>query len=198
VQQSLDAFQSVALPSFGLHWLVGLLQLRRGAVAEALESFGREIDHGRRSNIYFREYRVNALVGEGYAHLADGNSDAAISSFSRALDTAPHHGRAQLGLQCAYRSGGRSLEADALEPRVQASLAELRNAGRLADAGLLQASICAARADAPAACEVLLRVLQQAPPGQCGWFIPIEPGLAPLRDCAAAAAVLTLLSSRAS
>jgi tetratricopeptide (TPR) repeat protein len=197
-QQSLDAVQSVALPSFGLHWLVGLLQLRRGAVVEAIESFGREIDHGRRSHIYFREYRVNALVGEGYAHLATGNADAAMSSFSLALDTAPHSGRAQLGLQCAYRAAGRPLEADALEPRVHASLAELQKAGRLAEAGLLQASMHAARADTAAACEVVLRVLQQAPPGSCGWSMPIEPGLAPLRDCPAAAAVLTLLSSRAS
>jgi tetratricopeptide (TPR) repeat protein len=196
-QQSLDAVQSVALPSFGLHWLVGLLQLRRGAVAEALESFGREIDHSRRSHIYSREYRVNALVGEGYAHMTAGRPEAALSSFSQALDTAPHNGRALLGLQCASRAGGRPLEADTLEPRVQASLAELQHAGRLADAGLLQASMYAARADASAACAVLLRALQHAPPGQCGWSIPIEPALAPLRDCPAAAAVLTLLSSRA-
>ena len=81
---------------------------------------------------------------------------------------------------------------------MHASLAELTQAGRLAGAGLLQASRYAARADASAAYEVLLRVLQQAPPGSCGWSIPIEPGLAPLRDCPAAAAVLTLLSSRAS
>jgi tetratricopeptide (TPR) repeat protein len=182
----------VALPSFGLHWLVGLLQLRRGAVADALESFGREIDHSRRSHIYSREYRVNALVGEGYAHLTAGRSDAALSSFSRALDTAPHNGRALLGLRCAYLTGGQPLEADALEPRVHASRAALT------EAGVLQASIYAARADASAACEVLLRVLQQAPPGPSGWSIPIEPGLAPLRDSPAAVAVLTLLSSRAS
>jgi hypothetical protein len=41
----------------------------------------------------------------------------------------------------AYRAGGRPLEADGLEPRVHASLAELTQAGRLADASLLQASM---------------------------------------------------------
>ncbi len=39
-------------PSFGLHWLHGLVLLHRGAVGEALRAFVREIDTGRETSLY--------------------------------------------------------------------------------------------------------------------------------------------------
>jgi DNA-binding winged helix-turn-helix (wHTH) protein/Tfp pilus assembly protein PilF len=184
-------------PAFGLHWLRGLLQLRHGEVAPALESFEREVTDARPTSIYFREYCVNALVGSGYAHLAAARHAAAMDAFHAALERMPSNGRALLGLQRALARRRRATDAASLAPRLATCIGELASAGRGAEAAMLRAGVEAARGNADAACDVLARLLEDAPLGQTGWMIPIDPALALLRGRPSFDAVLTLLSARA-
>ena len=52
-----------------MHWLRGLLLLRAGRVGQAIQSFAREIDEERETQKYASEFRVNAQVAAGFAHL---------------------------------------------------------------------------------------------------------------------------------
>jgi tetratricopeptide (TPR) repeat protein len=196
--QSRGAQEEWMLPAFGLHWLRGLLQLRSGDVAAAVASFDREINEGCQTSIYYREYRVNALLGKGYAHLAAGDAEVAAHAFQSVLGSMPTNARALLGLQRVADRRGRVSEAESLLARVHDSLAELTKGGRLVEAALVRASIDAARGADEHASEILQRLLKNAPPGQAGWSIPIDPAFAPLREAPCFARVLTSLSSRAS
>jgi Tfp pilus assembly protein PilF len=176
---------------------LGLLQLRNGEAAKALDSFDREVSDAGIS-IYFREYRVNARVAAGYAHLAANDPPAASDAFRRALEVMPSNGRALLGLQQASVRGGQTADAASLASRGDESIMELTKAGRGAEAAMLSASVEVARGDVRSASEILERLLGAAPPGQFGWMIPIDPALAPLRGHASFQPVLALLSARAS
>lgn len=48
---------------------------------------------------------------------------------------------------------------------------------------MLRAAVEAARGNADAACDVLKRLLEDAPPGQTGWMTPIDPALTGGRLC---------------
>ncbi len=197
-RQSQDAGRDSPFPAFGLHWLLGLLQLRRGEIAAALESFDREVNEGRRTSIYFREYRVNALIGTGYGHLAANDPPAAIGAFQRALEAMDSNGRALLGLQQACARSGRTADAESLGMRVEDGIAELAKSGRWAHAAMLRASVEVARGHFHAARSAIERLLEQAPPGQTGWIMPIDPALELSRNHSSFEPVLALLSARAS
>ena len=81
--------------------------------------------------------------------------------------------------------------------RVEESIAALAKAGRAADASLLKASAGAMRGKRDEAVASLGRLLTEAPPGQTGWIVPIDPSLAPLRWCQGFQSVLAMLSARA-
>ena len=86
----------------------------------------------RRTCIYARESRLNALVAAGHAHLATNDLEAAMHAFGRALETTAENGRALAGLaQACARSGA---AAEAMAPRVEASTAALTRGGRGAEA----------------------------------------------------------------
>jgi hypothetical protein len=89
-------------------------------------------------------------------------------------------------------------DARALESRVKNCLDELRDAGRLAEAALLGSAANVARGRVTEASDVLERLLKQAPPGQVGWMIPIDPALRELREHPSMEPVVALLSARAS
>jgi hypothetical protein len=88
-------------------------------------------------------------------------------------------------------------EAAVLLPRVDAAIAELAAAGRLAEAAMVSAALATTRGDLDAAFATLHRLLDGAPPGQAGWLIPIDPSLADLRRSPAFAALAAKLALRA-
>ena len=184
-------------PSVGLQWLHGLLLLRTGRIGAAITEFSHEIDGAGRGRIYADEFRVNALVAAGFAHLLAHDAAGATEAFRAALETLPRNGRALIGLYRALMKTSLASEAAVLLPRVDAAIAELAGGRRLAEAAMVSAALAAARSDLDAAAATLHRLLDGAPPGQAGWLIPIDPSLDELRRSPAYAALAAKLALRA-
>jgi tetratricopeptide (TPR) repeat protein len=185
-------------PAFGLHWLGGLLLLRTRAIGGALVSFAKELDEARESSVYFREFRVNALIGAGYAHLAIEDAGGATEAFRNALESLPSNGRALLGLYQALSMTGFAAESAVLLPRIDRAVNELKRGGRLSEAAIVAAASLTARGEHEMAIQILEQLLERAPAGHTGWIIPIDPSLAPLHEHAAFERVLARLATRAS
>jgi tetratricopeptide (TPR) repeat protein len=185
-------------PPFGLHWMHGLVLLRRGAIGDAMRAFTREIDGGRVSSVYYPEFKLNAVVASGFAHLAAADADGAIRAFREAVEQHPSNGRALVGLQRALLRASALSDASQMLHRVEDAIAALLKGGRVAEAGLIRAAAETASGRPDAAIATLEALLDQAPPGQVGWQIPIDPALADLRPHPAFARVLTRIAARAS
>ena len=168
-------------PAIGLHWLRGLLLLRERQIGLAIESFAREMDELRDSQIYAGEFRVNAQVAAGFAHLAAADATGAIDAFRIALETLPRNGRALVGLYTAVAQTSLAREARLLEPQIQQTIGELQQGERPIEAAIITAAALGSRGQLDVACQTLERLLESAPAGQAGWQIPIDPALAPLR-----------------
>ncbi len=198
-RQSQQADANDALfPSFGLHWLHGLLLLRRAAIGDALRAFTREIDSARESNIYSAEFRLNAVVASGFAHLAARDADGALRAFRSALELHHANARALIGLTRALVSLDATDEATHVLRRTDQARNELVTGGRLAEATLVAAAAESASGRTDVAIQRLERLLDQAPPGQIGWQIPIDPALALLREHPAYDRLTARLAARAS
>ncbi len=187
----------VPFPSAGLHWLHGLLLLRMRQVGPAITEFGREIDAARHGRIYAGEFRVNAQLAAGFAHLSVDDATGAMEAFRSALETLPRNGRALIGLYQALTKTSLAPEARLLLPRIDGVIAELGRGGRPGEAALISAASWAARGDLEAGCGVLNRLLDAAPPGQAGWLISIDPSLTPLRTAAGFDDLIAKLAARA-
>jgi len=185
-------------PSIGLHWLRGLLLFRDGHIGRAIQSFARELDELRDDQIYAAEFRVNAQVAAGFAHLAASDPSGAADAFRLALETWPRNGRALAGLYAALQHTTLAPAAERLLPQIDHAVAELVSAERLGEAALISAAAQLVRGNHDAACDTLRRLLDQAPAGQIGWLIPIDPALAPLRAHAQYPQLMALLAARAS
>jgi DNA-binding winged helix-turn-helix (wHTH) protein len=191
------AHEAAPFPSIGLHWLRGLLLLRERQVGLAIESFAREMDELRDAQIYAGEFRVNAQVAAGFAHLSAGDASGALDVFRMALETLPRNGRALIGLYAAFQKTSLAHEARSLLPQIDLAIAELRAGQRAGEAALVNAAAQAVRGNLDTACATLEQLLESAPPGQVGWQIPIDPALAPVRGHAAYPRILALLAARA-
>jgi DNA-binding winged helix-turn-helix (wHTH) protein len=185
-------------PAIGLHWLHGLLRMRDGAIGEAIAAFAREIDDAQSERVYAGEFRVNAQIAAGYAHLSVNDASGAAEAFRAALETLPRNGRALIGLYRALSRTSFAREAGELLTQVDHTVAELRQGGRPGEAALVAAAARAARGDLEGGCTLLRQLLDAAPDGLTGWLIPIDPALADLRQSPAFAAVLSRLAARAS
>jgi DNA-binding winged helix-turn-helix (wHTH) protein/cytochrome c-type biogenesis protein CcmH/NrfG len=198
-RQSQEAGADDALfPSFGLHWLHGLVLLNRRDIGDAMRAFTREIDTGRRTSVYYPEFKLNAIVASGFAHLVADDADGAIRAFREALELQSDNGRALIGLQRALVRANAVADASQVLHRVEEAVAALVKGRRLAEAALIRAAAESASGRHDAAIATLDALLNQAPPGQVGWQIPIDPALADLRPYPAFARVLTRVAARAS
>jgi DNA-binding winged helix-turn-helix (wHTH) protein/cytochrome c-type biogenesis protein CcmH/NrfG len=184
-------------PAIGLHWLHGLLLLRDGQRGAALQALTREIDDATDARIYGVEFRINALIAAGFAHLDAGDAGGAVEAFRWALDRHPRNGRALVGLSRALARTSAAHEVSVLTSQIEHSIGELRQGGRQGEAALVTAAARAGRDDLAGGCAILHQLLDAAPPGQTGWLIPIDPALAPLRAHASFADLLTRLAARA-
>ena len=196
--QAREASHEASLfPAVGLHWLHGLLLLRNGHVGPAITSFAHEIDQSQSGQIYAREFRVNAQVAAGFAHLAAHDPAGATDAFRSALETLPRNGRALIGLYRALEQTSFAAEPPQLLPKIDGIVAELASGGRLAEAAIVSAASHVARGDVRTACSTLQRLLDDAPPGQAGWLIPIDPALATLRSSSGFEKIAAQLAARA-
>jgi DNA-binding winged helix-turn-helix (wHTH) protein/cytochrome c-type biogenesis protein CcmH/NrfG len=167
-----------------LHWLRGLLCLARGAEAEALEAFERELALEACGHLYARECSANTWYSIGAVRLRRGETNAARQAFEQAIVRVPAHSRAHSGLALSRsrRNGDAMLAIDTRDME-----------GALARAVLLVATH-----DVAGAVEAVAAALADAPAGNAGWFVPIEPLLAVGRASSVWAPVLSALRTRAS
>ena len=163
----------------------------------AVQAFAREIDELRDEQIYATEFRVNAQVAAGFAHLAAGDAAGAVDAFRLALETFPRNGRALVGLYSAFRRTALAAEAAQFRPQIERAIDELVAGDRRAEATLVKAAAAVAFGDLDSACTIIQRLLESAPPGQVGWMIPIDPALAPLRIHRQYPQLMALLAARA-
>lgn len=196
-QSQQGALAGLSFPAAGLHWLRGVLLLHQRQTGHAVQAFVREMEEGHPGRIYADEFRVNALVGAGFAHLATGDPAVAIEAFRNALAIVPRHGRALIGLQQAFAASSFAASSESLWREVEHAVVELREGQRLIEAALVMAAAHAARGNLASGCAILEQMLHSAPPGQAGWLIPVDPALEPLRAAPEFARVAALLASRA-
>jgi DNA-binding winged helix-turn-helix (wHTH) protein len=189
--------ERVPFPMGGLHWLRGLLLLHDRRVGAALQAFAREMDELREDQIYAAEFRVNAQVGAGFAHLQASDAAGAVDAFRQALEVLPRHGRALVGLYSALRNTSLRREAEQLVPQIHRAIDELTKGHRSGEARLVRAAAEIATGDPDAACNTLHAWLETAPPGPAGWIVPLDPALAPLRTHARYPSLMALLAARA-
>ncbi len=195
--QDRQAGRASRYPASGLHWLLGMIRLAQGNVADALAEFEREIDTSSASRLYGPEMLMNAHDGTGFAHLARREFERAAEGFGRALTLFPDHARSHIGMAACHQGRVRKAETEASLKRADASIAELARTGRLSEAALLTAFAHVVRGRPTEALLVVDRLLTDAPPGFPGWTIPIDPLLRPLHGQPAFDAVLARLADRA-
>jgi hypothetical protein len=140
--------------------------------------------------LYGREYTMQALLGKGAARLRAGKTSDAAEHFRAALDRYPGHPLAHAGMALAAGTAAEWSLAD--------SAAVLLARAKPIDGALVDGVMLAARADEKRAAAVFERVLDEAPPGFAGWWLPVEPFVRQVMDGQHFQAVLARLAERAS
>jgi DNA-binding winged helix-turn-helix (wHTH) protein len=183
-------------PANGLHWMRGVICLRRGDAPGAVTEFGLEIDSGRHQ-LYGTEYAIAAINAHGFALLHEGEPALAREMFQRALELSDDQTRARLGLAQALLGLKAAAEANHELARVRDQVADLQRVHRTVDAAIMSAGELVVRGEADQAIQTLSSLVADAPPGSAGWSIPIEPLFVPLRQLPAFETLLATLSARA-
>ena len=196
IVQDRQAHLRQRFPARGLHWLLGLVRLANGDVAEADAEFSREIAGGT-GQLYGAEFLMNAYDGAGFARLRARDAKGAVRQFEQALAVFPDHARSFVGLGAALAADGRKTESAAALSKARAAIDALRRGGRSAEATIAEAFLhaSAGRYDDSIGC--LGTLLDRSAMPFTGWTIPIEPLLEPVRDRPAFQSVIATLASRA-
>jgi DNA-binding winged helix-turn-helix (wHTH) protein/tetratricopeptide (TPR) repeat protein len=196
VVQDRQADRRQRFPAKGLHWLLGLVRLACGDEVEAQQEFALELASGQ-SQLYAREFAMNAHDGAGFASMKSGNLAGAIEQFTSALALFPAHARSLIGLATARAAAGDAAGAESSFAAATAAIDDLRRGGRHSEAALAEAMLRAVRGDVAAAITSLTTLLERPDLPFSGWTIPIEPLLAPVRQHADYEGVRAKLAERA-
>jgi Flp pilus assembly protein TadD len=159
-----------------LHWLDGLVRLAQADRVAARISLERERADEGSGHLDARECCANAWYAIGAMHLGERNLGEAVPAFRQALERVPGHPMATVGLILAGAAAGDPTTGD-LAAAVAGNLASADRRLSEVDAALARAAL-AGSAGAPAldaAVRVLDLQLANAPAGQAGWIIPVEP-----------------------
>lgn len=183
-------------PALGLHWLLGLVRLRLDDVDEALVEFDREASLAEPHRLYGREYGMYAHQGRGAALLSGNRPDEARLAFQRAIESYPDHAPSQIGLALAASQTGDQGKSELAFAAAERAL-NLLDSTRPFEAGVVRASLRAARGSLSEAVATLDTLLVKAPPGFTGWAFPVEPLLAQLHTQEGFKGVLSRLATRA-
>jgi hypothetical protein len=151
-----------------LHWLTGLLHLRRDEDDAALAAFDRELATESSGQLYARECCANTCYAMGALHLKRGRLAEAATAFGQAIARVGTHPMAHLGLAHvrlrldgvpvgAPRAGAAGSSPPAVDPAI-CQAAHLVLAGRGSEAAA-----------------IVERALESTPPGNAGWLLPVEP-----------------------
>lgn len=159
-----------------VYWLKGLLLLARGADAEAIAAFERELAFEVRGHLYAREVAANSCYALGAVKLANGNEAGARQWFEQALARVPLHPMARTGLALidlvrrdneggfgAFSVGVPEESPGVDEPPSEAVLALAVFLTRQGAAGIERAA------------EVVADALARLSASSACWLLPIEP-----------------------
>jgi DNA-binding winged helix-turn-helix (wHTH) protein/tetratricopeptide (TPR) repeat protein len=196
IVQDRQAHLRQRFPARGLHWLLGLVRLAHGDVAEASTEFAREIAAGT-GQLYGAEFVMNAHDGAGFAKLKAGDPRGAQQHFKQALELFPAHARSLAGLGVALSSEGRGKESAAAFQHAASAIEALRRGGRASASSMTQAFLFVTSGRPADAVQCLRALLDRAESPFAGWTIPVEPLLAPLRGTREFDQVLESLAARA-
>ena len=183
-------------PARGLHWLLGIVRLAQGDVAEAEKEFEAECAAGT-GQLYGPEFSMNACDGQGFARLGAGKPSEAVKHFERALELFPDHARSLVGLGAALAGAGKRKQSEAAFDRAAKAIEALRRGGRASEAAIAEAFLHATTGRQSAAIANLQSLLDRADLPFTGWTIPVEPLLQPLRSQREFQPILETLASRA-
>ncbi|HSJ97158.1 MAG TPA: tetratricopeptide repeat protein, partial [Myxococcota bacterium] len=135
IAQDRQAHLRQRYPARGLHWLLGLVRLARGDVAEARAEFQREAEGGE-AQLYAREFAMNAHDGLGFADVLHGDPRAAAAHFRRALKLYPDHARSLVGVGASLAAAGDKPGARKAFAEAERAIEKLHRGGRAAEACL--------------------------------------------------------------
>ncbi len=196
VIQDRQADRKQRYPAKGLHWLLGLVRLACGDVAEAQLEFGRELASGSQQ-LYAPEFAMNAHDGTGFAYLRANEPALAAAEFRKALALFPEHARSLVGLGAALERAEDGAGATDALTRAAAAIDGLRRGGRNSEAAIAEAMLLAVRGDVEGALVSLHALLDRPDLPFSGWTIPIEPLLEPVRRTPGFSQVSARLAERA-
>jgi len=196
IVQDRQADRKQRYPAKGLHWLLGVVRLACGDANEAQLEFQRELVSGT-SQLYAREFAMNAHDGAGFAFLRTNEPAQAVASFNRALELFPEHARTLVGLGAALAAAGDAAGAAAAFGRTATAIDALRRGGRGSEATLAEAMCHAVQGRTDEAIESLTALVDRPDLPFSGWTIPIEPLLEPARKQSDFVRVATRLADRA-
>lgn len=172
-----------------LYWLRGLLRLSRGDDSNAFDDFERELASEHAGQLYARECAANTWYAIGALQLRRGRKEEACAAFTRATARVALHPMAHVALAAA-----------GLLDHASSAPAPSFASGRsipLVEAAMAQAAQRVLAGDHDSAGRVLADALANAPPGNAGWTVPIEPLLQVARNPAAWTLALARLRNRA-
>ncbi len=194
---AIESSPPTRFPAVALHWLKGLLLLARGAEDEALAAFDRELALEPCDHLYTRECCANTWYAVGAVHLRRADAVAARRAFEQALARVPGHLMGRAGLELLGPRGQPQALIRTLVDEVSAAEAD-HVAANAMDVALARAASFVANGDVTGAAGLVDAALIEAPPGNAGWLVPIEPLLHVGRDRGAWRGVLARLRTRAS
>jgi DNA-binding winged helix-turn-helix (wHTH) protein/Flp pilus assembly protein TadD len=174
----------------GLHLLLGLLHLSRGADADARRELEKEIASGHGGQIYTAQARANAWCAIGALHLRSLDAAEALEAFDRAMENVPEHPPA-----LAARAFITANAADSA--RLEGRVHQLREIGARIEAAFAEAIPLALHGRHDRAAGVLHVALDHQGEGSSGWTLPVDPFLHVAARPEPWRPVLELLRSRA-
>ena len=175
--------------SVALYWLRGLIRLSRGDDSRAFDDFERELASEHAGQLYARECAANTWYAIGALQLRRGRKEEACAAFTRATARIAAHPMAHVALAAAGL-------LDHVSPAAVAPFAGGRSIPPV-EAAMAQAAQQVLAGDHDGAGRVLADALANAPPGNAGWTVPIEPLLQVAGNPAAWTLALARLRNRA-
>ena len=169
-----------------LHWLTGLIRLTRGDENRALAAFERELSFEASGQLYARECCANTWYAIGALRLRQARIAEARVAFANAMDRVAQHPLARIA-HAAIGAGGHMATS-------QAPAAREVNAVDVAICRAVQLMFAGAHADAA---RLVDDALANAPAGNAGWLLPLEPLLRVTANPGIWAQALTRLRTRA-
>jgi tetratricopeptide (TPR) repeat protein len=189
--QSAESGGAGRFTGIALYWLRGLIRCAAGDDAGALADFEQELSHETSGHLYARECCANTWYAIGALRVRHGEWEPARAAFQEALNRLPVHPMARAGMAIVatcHTGGGFSVAPShsGRESSIEAVVARAAVTIFVVGESAVWEAV-----------HVVDEAVAQAPHGDTGWLIPIEPLLGVGSRADAWAPVLARLRTRA-